>query len=199
MAGLVPASRVRGVSKRRGLQRTASLSRCALGNVVTGLLTIVLCSVTYSESNLALRDAVRVMPGRQGRGRCPRARPHQLRSRAVRASCLPALRPACEVRRWKWSDRRRSDPRPLDGVPTKPGPDRTKGPHTPWEEPWWNAGRRARPKRTGGASRLLRGATAPVRCGTDDSATAGVPLSLLFAGPANFRSPDETKCNPGAA
>ena len=133
--------------------------------------------------------------GRQGRGRCPRAKPHQLRSRAVRASCLPALRPACEVRRWKWADRRRSDPRPLDGVPTKPGPDRTKGPHTPWEEPWWNAGRRARPKRTGGASRLLRGATAPVRCGTDDSATAGVPLSLLFAGsePQRFRSPDGTK------
>ena len=26
------------------------------------------------------------------------------RSRAVRASCLPALRPACEVRRWKWGD-----------------------------------------------------------------------------------------------
>ena len=84
--------------------------------------------------------------GRQGRVRCPRARPHQLRSRAVRASCLPALRPACEVRRWKWSGRRRSDPRRLDGLPTKPGPGRTKGLHTPWQEPWWNAGRRARPR-----------------------------------------------------
>src|SRR5579862_8432781 len=31
--------------------------------------------------------------------------------------------------------------------PTKPGPDRTKGLHTPWEEPWWNAGRRAVRKR----------------------------------------------------
>jgi hypothetical protein len=85
------------------------------------------------------------MPGGEGRVRCPRARPHQLGSRAVRASCLPALRPACGVRRWKWVDRRRSDPRPLDGLPTKPGPDRTKGPHTPWAEPRWNAGRRARP------------------------------------------------------
>ena len=48
-------------------------------------------------------------------------------------------------------DRRRSDPRPLDGLPTKPGPDRTKGPHTPWEEPRWNAGRRARPIAEGAA------------------------------------------------
>jgi|GEM_PF-4894320 len=87
--------------------------------------------------------------GRQGRVRCPRAKPHQLCSRAVRASCLPALRPACGVRRWKWGDRRRSDPRPLDGLPTKPGPDRTKGLHTPWAEPWWNAGRRARPRAEG--------------------------------------------------
>jgi hypothetical protein len=52
-------------------------------------------------------------------------------------------------------------------APTKPGPDRTKGPHTPWAEPWWNAGRRARPKRKGGASRLLRGAPcAPLRTGS---------------------------------
>ena len=34
-----------------------------------------------------------------------------IRSRAARASCLPALRPACEVLRWKWERRRRSDPR----------------------------------------------------------------------------------------
>jgi hypothetical protein len=84
------------------------------------------------------------------------------RSRAVRASCLPALRPACEVRRWKWSDRRRSDPRPLDGVPTKPGPDRTKGPHTPWEEPWWDAGRRALPSRSGDGA-APQGAEGPLR------------------------------------
>ncbi len=32
------------------------------------------------------------------------------RSRAVRASCLPALRPACEVRRGTWVRRRRSYP-----------------------------------------------------------------------------------------
>ncbi len=121
--------------------------------------------------------------GRQGRGRCPRARPHQPCSRAVRASCLPALRPACEVRRWKWGDRRRSDPRPLDGLPTKPGPDRTKGPHTPWEEPRWNAGRRARPIAEGAAQaapsvarparRLRAGGTARV-CRRS--------ASLLFAG-----------------
>ncbi len=40
-------------------------------------------------------------------------------------------------------------PAPWTGLPTKPGPDRTKGPHPPWEEPWWNAGRRARPTAEG--------------------------------------------------
>ncbi len=105
----------------------------------------------HAANHLALKGRRPGDAGRQGRVRCPRARPHQPCSRAVRASCLPALRPACEVRRWKWADRRRSDPRPLDGLPTKPGPDRTKGPHTPWEEPRWNAGRRARPIAEGAA------------------------------------------------
>ena len=57
------------------------------------------------------------------------------RSRAVRASRLPALRPVCEVHRCSGEG----------NFPTKPGPGRTKGPYLPWAEPWWNAGRRARP------------------------------------------------------
>ena len=134
----------------------------------------------HAANYLALKGRRPGDAGRQGRGRCPRARPHQLGSRAVRASCLPALRPACEVRRWKWADRRRSDPRPLDGLPTKPGPDRTKGPHTPWEEPWWNAGRRARPIAEGAAqaapsvarpARRMRAGLRP--------AFAGVPLPFI--------------------
>ncbi len=49
------------------------------------------------------------------------------RSRAVRASCLPALRPACEVRRWMWSSRRRSDPRPFDGLSHEAWPGSHQG------------------------------------------------------------------------
>ena len=79
---------------------------------------------------------------RWGERRSPRAGV-AARSRAVRASCLPTLWSVRGVRRWKWGHRRRSEARPLDGDHTKPGPDRTKGPHTPWEEPWWSAGRRA--------------------------------------------------------
>src|SRR5579862_5838797 len=67
-------------------------------------LTSVSLSVTISLriKSRPAKDAVRVMPGGRGRVRCPRAKPHQLCSRAVRASCLPALRPVCEVRRWNW-------------------------------------------------------------------------------------------------
>ena len=68
-----------------------------------------------------------MMPGGEGRVRCPRARPHQPRSRAVRASCLPALRPVCGVRRWKWASGRRSDPRPLDGFAHEAWPGSHQG------------------------------------------------------------------------
>jgi len=96
-------------------------------------------------------------PRRRGERRSPRAGLHPA-PRAIRASCLPALRPACGVRRWKWLRRRRSDPRPLNGSATKPGPDRTKGPHTPWEEPWWNAGRRTVPCQFGDGAALQKSA-----------------------------------------
>src|SRR5579863_9068200 len=70
---------------------------------------------------------------------------------------------------------------------TKPGPGRTKGQHTPWQEPWWNAGRRACPIAEGRRKPPCSVARpAPVWCGTDDSATAGVPLSFI-----SLRSPDE--------
>ena len=38
--------------------------------------------------------------------------------------------------------------RSFGGFPAKPGPDRTRGLHTPWAEPWWDAGRRAVPAGT---------------------------------------------------
>ena len=53
-------------------------------------------------------------------------------------------------------------PAPWTVSPTKPGPDRTKGPHTPWEEPWWNAGRRAVPSRSGDGA-APQGAEGPLR------------------------------------
>ena len=81
--------------------------------------------------------------------RCPRAWPHQLRTRAVRhhacrhydrrARCVAGSGQAVGgVTPALWT-----------ALPTKPGPDRTKGLHTPWAEPWWNAGRRARPRAEG--------------------------------------------------
>jgi hypothetical protein len=49
-------------------------------------------------------------------------------------------------------------PAPWMACPTKPGPDRTKGPYTPWEEPWWNAGRRAVLFRSEDGAALQKGA-----------------------------------------
>ena len=79
------------------------------------------------------RGLISLAPGRSGHHVCRHYDRH--------ARCVAGSGPI----------RRRSDPRPLDGLPTKPGPDRTKGPHTPWEEPRWNAGRRARPIAEGAA------------------------------------------------
>ena len=112
--------------------------------------------------------------GRQGRVRCPRAKPHQLCSRAVRASCLPALRPACEVRRWKWGAQATHEAWPGSHQGTTHPLGRAVVERRQASAP--ESGR-------GGASRLIRGATrAPYsRAGTDDSATAGVPLPLLLS------------------
>ncbi len=146
-------SQTRSLLRSRGLQRTTA--RCAApGNAVTGLLTLVSDYVTYSKSNLALRDAVRVMPG--GRGECGargrglisltpgRSGHHACRHYDRHARCVAGsgCRAGGHIRR-------------VGKAPTKPGPDRTKGPHTPWAEPWWNAGRRARPIAEGAAQAAL--------------------------------------------
>ena len=132
------------------------------------------------ESNLALRDAVRVMPG--GRGGCGargrglisfalgRSGHHACRHYDRRARCVAGSGKAVGG----------VTPAPWTVLPTKPGPDRTKGLHTPWAEPWWNAGRRARPRaeRAAQAAFPWRDRT-PFACGTDDSAFAGVPLPFI--------------------
>jgi hypothetical protein len=105
------------------------------------------------------RDAVQVMPGGKGRV-CPRAKPHQLCSRAVRASCLPALRPAYGVRRWKWEGRRRSDPRPLDGFAHEAWPGSHQGTTHPLGRAVVERRQASAPESgRGGASRSFRGAT----------------------------------------
>ena len=145
-------------------------------------LMVVTKTVTLrSESNLALKDAVRVMPG--GRGECG-ARGRGLISLAPGRSGHHACRHYDRCARCVAGSGQAVGgvtPAPWTAWSTKPGPDRTKGPHTPWEEPWWNAGRRARPKAEGRRKPSFRGATAPVWCGTDDSAFAGVPLPLFLS------------------
>ena len=50
-----------------------------------------------------------------------------------------------------------------------------------WREPWWNAGRRARPQAEGGASRLSVARPARrLRAGVSTYASAGVPLPLFL-------------------
>jgi hypothetical protein len=63
-------------------------------------------------------------------------------------------------------------PAAFDGLPTKPGPDRTKGPHTPWEEPWWNAGRRAVLSHSGDSAAPQGAEVGP--------ASSGVPYPFIF-------------------
>ncbi len=70
--------------------------------------------------NLALRDAVRVMPGGRGEcGACGRSLISSA-SRAARASCLPALRPAREVRHWT-GKAKAGNARLRTGLPREPG------------------------------------------------------------------------------
>src|SRR5579863_9562769 len=129
--------------------------------------------VTCSESSRPVKDAVRVIPAGGGECGARGRRRHRPRSRAVRASCLPALRPACEVRRWKWAG--------------QPVHEAWPGSHQGTTHPLGRAVVERRQASApdsgrGGASRLTpwREPRAVFACGTDDSATAGVPLSFIF-------------------
>ena len=62
--------------------------------------------------------------------RCPRAKARHFRSWAVRASCLPALRPAREVHRWKCDGNAAGKAR-FSAIDTKPGPGRAFGMESP--------------------------------------------------------------------
>ena len=116
--------------------------------------------------------------GRQGRGRCPRARPHQPYSRAVRASCLPALRPACEVRRWKWVGQPVHETWPGSHQGTTHPLGRAEVERRQASAP--DSGRR-------GASRSFRGAPRTRLVRVVRPAFAGVPLPFLFAGSESQR------------
>jgi len=122
------------------------------------------------------------MPGGEGRVRCPRAWPHQLRSRAVRASCLPALRPVRGVHRCKWVRRRRREARPVDAASHEAWPGPRLGDEILSLARAVVERRQASAPDSGrvGASRLDPWRDRTRWCGTDDSATAGVPLPYFF-------------------
>ncbi len=85
-------------------------------------------------------------------------------------------------------------PAPWTVFPTKPGPDRTKGPHTPWEEPWWNAGRRARPTAEGAAQAALSVARRRARWhGVLHSCVCRRSASLLYILTSSLRGAAATK------
>ncbi len=87
----------------------------------------------------------------------------------LRASCWPALRPVREVLSLDWDRRRRVTPVETASQEAWPGAE-PWGPTSLWQEPWWNAGRRAR---------LARRAPQPKGCGGYGSASFGVPLPFL--------------------
>jgi hypothetical protein len=95
-----------------------------------------------------------VMPDGKGRVRCLRVGPHQLCSRAARASCLPALRPACEVLRCNRARCRRSDPRQFGIVFREAWPELSLGDESPSGENRGGtpAGERARKRRAAQAA-----------------------------------------------
>src|SRR5277367_4538505 len=122
------------------------------GMTVTGLLTVVTVSVTSdSESNLAHKDASGRHSRASGRGRCPRAELRSAPGRSGHHACRHYDRSAgciaasgCGAGGVK--------PAAWTLAPTKPGPGRALGMrYSPWQEPWWNAGRRARPTADGSA------------------------------------------------
>jgi len=109
------------------------------------------------------RSLISLAPGRSGHHACRHYDRH--------AGCVAGSGQA----------RRRSDPRPLDGFAHEAWPGSHQGTTHPLGRAEVERRQASAPESgKGGASRFLRGATAPVWCGTDDSAFAGVPLPLLF-------------------
>ena len=117
------------------------------------------------------------------RGECgARARNDTLRTRAARASCLPALRPAREVHRCDRGGALRLSPQ-LHVPSREAWPEaEPSGRKSRWREPRWNAGRRARPQAEGGASRLTPWRVPHAACVRESNpASAGVPLPFIFS------------------
>jgi len=132
-------------------------------NPATFSLTLVTGSGTSRrESNLALKGRRPVMPagrsecGARGRGFITSV-PGRLRASACRhydrcARCIAVT----------GARRRRGDPPPLIGAKSREAWPEAEpwGRKSLWREPWWNAGRRARPQAEGGASRFFVARTA---------------------------------------
>ena len=99
---------------------------------VTFLLTSVSVSVTRCpDVNLVRKGRLREVDLKAGTSAVP-AGGVTTRSRAVRASCPPAPRPAREVHRWKWQRRRRPSRRVRRRLPRNLARAAPSGRTVPW-------------------------------------------------------------------
>ena len=117
------------------------------------------------ESFSPAKDGLRQACRRTGRGRCPRADLHSAPGRSGHQACRHYDRRA---RCFAGSGQPVGgvNPAPWTVSPTKPGPDCALGTtNSLGQEPWWNAGRRARPTAEGGASRFFVARPAPAGAG----------------------------------
>src|SRR6202167_5027782 len=106
-----------------------------------------------------------------------------VRTRAARASCLPAIRPAREVHRCDRTGGACGYVRSLMPSFGEPGPTLSLRDESPAGENRGGtpAGERARKRRAAQAA-FLRGAySTPLACGHETPASAGVPLPFLFS------------------
>ena len=142
--------------------------------------------------------------GRQGRVRCPRAGPHQPRSRAASGISLPALRPACEVLHWTGTGGAGNARLLRDRTFTsqEAWPELSLGDDDSlWREPWWNAGRRARPQAEGRRKPLSPWRDPRAACVRDMKhcvCRRSASFFLLFVGWAEPAKPTRSKTRRNA-
>src|ERR1700678_2757845 len=145
-------------------------------------------AITAPSLALKGRLQARVLSG--GGARCgARGRKDTVRTRAARASCLPAIRPAREVHRCDRTGGACGYVRSLMPPFGKPGPMLSPGDESPLGENRGGtpAGERARKRRAAQAA-FLRGASrTPLACGHQTLRLPAFRFLFFFL----FRSPDE--------
>ena len=126
------------------------------------MANIGLAGLLCRTTTVPAGEAISFAPGRSGHHAC---RHYDRHARCVAGCGL---------------SRRRVTPAPWTVCP-RSGSDRTKGLHSPWAEPWWNAGRRA--AQSGRAAQAAPSVARPARrvCVREVlPAFAGVPLPLFL-------------------